>query len=1071
MRILILLTSVGWLLGQSKSFAQTASQYGFTAVAGTYATITGTSFTPVQGDDNCSTTTIPLNFTFNFCGVNYTSVRAGSNGYLTFSTGSASTAFNDASSFGTIKPALMWLWDDLDGATGQAVYTTTGAAPNRVFTFQFKNWEWNWSTTGPNISCQVKLYETTNVIEYIYNQESQPGNPSGSSGASIGIVDGLATPTYLSLNNATPTPTASSTTFTTGIATKPATGQIYRWTPPANCSAQTGLPTAATTTVTPGNVCYSQAATLEFVPNTPMPPTLGLTYQWQSAPAAGGPWTNLATTTGPTYSVSPVASPYYRCQLICNGTTTLITTPASAQVVVLNPGTPATTPGSRCGPGTVNLTATPAGGAGIRWFTSLTQTIPISTNNTYSTPYLTQNTTYYAASVVNGNNAQYNVGLPNFIQNNPFITTSVGWGLNFTVTNTCNIDSVGVYPIGTGTIQMRVWNATTQAVVYTGPVSPSMTGTGTTKTMVYVGANSLPPGNYIMGIAAFTGLTNLRNEGFNASAYPFTCPVLNITSGSQGFNSPTANVYYFSYDWRVSAIGGCEGPRVPVVATINSSPVVGKTFPAVVCNNKVAAITLTQPTPAYPSYNWTPITNLYTNAAATTPYTGGSATSIYMKTTNVGQQTYYLMAGDPTIPTGCTFADTINIWVQPDSVTIKGLPDSICVTGTSTLSLMPATGYAPNSVQWQESTTGVPSSYVNITGATGTSYTTPTLTANHYYRALVKSITDTCQMPVKYVVVVNPQLLGVTDSFNCGPGTVTLQAQTGGNSTAKWYDVPTGGLSIGSGTPWITPSLTASQTYYVAAEGGSGGGAPVTIQVGTGTTSSGGTGNLAGPYSEWWRRYSLEFLYTAPEIIAAGGNPGNLTSLAFNCTSLPANPIPNFTIKVKFVPSTMTTLTTWQSGTTQVYTNSSVMPVIGWNTYTFTGTPLVWNGTDNIVIEVCRSQVQPGFSSTGNHQSRTISGRFLSNNTDDPGSSCGIAGTGTNTNLPNARFGMQAPCETPRLAVHANIYPKPVVDLGPDVNMCVDGGTSIVLDAGVQPNTPSFLWDNLTTSQVRAVNT
>ncbi|WP_190277300.1 T9SS type A sorting domain-containing protein, partial [Taibaiella lutea] len=41
----------------------------------------------------------------------------------------------------------------------------------------------------------------------------------------------------------------------------------------------------------------------------------------------------------------------------------------------------------------------------------------------------------------------------------------------------------------------------------------------------------------------------------------------------------------------------------------------------------------------------------------------------------------------------------------------------------------------------------------------------------------------------------------------------------------------------------------------------------------------------------------------------------------------------------------------------------------------------------------------------------------------------------------------------------------------PDVNMCVDGGTSIVLDAGVQPNTPSFLWDNLTTSQVRAVNT
>lgn len=220
------------ILSNKSVNAQGANTYQYSAVAGTYTNMaTGTAFTAVQADDVCPTTTIPLGFTFNFCGIDYTTIRASSNGYMTFSTGTASTAANATSSFATIKPALFWLWDDLDGATGTALYATTGTAPNRIFTFQYKNWEWNWSTTGPNISCQVKLYESTNIIEYQYNPESAAGNPSGSGGASIGICDGLATPTYLSLNNGTATATASSTVFTDAIVTKPVAGQIYRFKP------------------------------------------------------------------------------------------------------------------------------------------------------------------------------------------------------------------------------------------------------------------------------------------------------------------------------------------------------------------------------------------------------------------------------------------------------------------------------------------------------------------------------------------------------------------------------------------------------------------------------------------------------------------------------------------------------------------------------------------------------------------------------------------------------------------------------------------------------------------------
>jgi hypothetical protein len=46
------------------------------------------------------------------------------------------------------------------------------------------------------------------------------------------------------------------------------------------------------------------------------------------------------------------------------------------------------------------------------------------------------------------------------------------------------------------------------------------------------------------------------------------------------------------------------------------------------------------------------------------------------------------------------------------------------------------------------------------------------------------------------------------------------------------------------------------------------------------------------------------------------------------------------------------------------------------------------------------------------------------------------------------------------------------VDLGADINKCVDpGGETVVLDAGIQPNAGTYLWDDgVTTSQVRAVH-
>ena len=127
--------------------AQVAS-YSFTATTGTYTELSGTA-TPlalVQADSYMSPAqTIP--FTFTYDGVGYTQFKRSSNGVISFNmAGTSNLTSNDFSTANaTSRPIIAPLWDDLDGrSTGSyASYEVSGTAPNRVFTIEWRNWEWN----------------------------------------------------------------------------------------------------------------------------------------------------------------------------------------------------------------------------------------------------------------------------------------------------------------------------------------------------------------------------------------------------------------------------------------------------------------------------------------------------------------------------------------------------------------------------------------------------------------------------------------------------------------------------------------------------------------------------------------------------------------------------------------------------------------------------------------------------------------------------------------------------------------------------------------------------------------
>lgn len=66
--------------------------------------------------------------------------------------------------------------------------------------------------------------------------------------------------------------------------------------------------------------------------------------------------------------------------------------------------------------------------------------------------------------------------------------------------------------------------------------------------------------------------------------------------------------------------------------------------------------------------------------------------------------------------------------------------------------------------------------------------------------------------------------------------------------------------------------------------------------------------------------------------------------------------------------------------------------------------------------------------------------------------------------------GSTSSCATAKVPVTVYVIPKPEVDLGPDINPCVDLGTVLDLDAGALPNNVTYLWDDNSTGQIRQIN-
>ncbi len=770
---------------QVSAYTFSESLTGYSPLAGP----TTVAFAAPWDDLSTATATAPLPFTFTFDGNAYNSCRISANGFITFGAPNPlNNNYTPLSSGPTYSGAISAFGVNLlSNGVDPIVYGEEGVAPNRVFVVQWTNAQRSADGAG-TFSFQIRLHETTNIIDFSY------GNCTTPSATLRSIQVGLRGQNNIfaqgNVNNRTMATTVNAEWFgnnTPGTVNNsgmrshspayPDLGLQFRWTPGPPCITPTGAPSNLViggTSIGPtsfvGNsfTAAMPAPTNYLVLRSPfnIPPSaadvpnrlfgvVNLTMGAYTVISISGNTTFNQTGLTPEteyfywvipYNSNCLGAPYYN---LANMITTSATT---------------------CSPATVAVAASSVGG-----------------NDFVANWTLVPTATDYRIDV--STNSGFTAILP------AYNDLSVGNTDTFAVTGLSSLTQYWyrVRAIGTSCpINSNVINVTTTCGYYNIPYTQNfdtgvpLGGVPVCYSRTDANADMIQWGSQgILGMFSSAPRSMyIAKNTTQAMDDWFFLPGLNLTGG-------TSYRLFFRYNTNVST-----SQAESLKAFLGSGQ-----------------------TPGQMNQTLLDLTNINNT----------TFNSIFVDFTPVISGVYYIgFQGSSAADQSQMAVDDISVTLAPTCLDPTNIVIGPIGTNSATISWTPPLSEPALGYQYYFSTSPTPpNAGTTPSGSVGFGVNTAVLgplTASTTYYVWVRgncSATDKSVWTIEesFSTECNtPLVTATTAASRCGPGSMTLNATPNAGSSINWYDQATGGSILGTGNVFNTPPIGSTTTYYAEAK-------------------------------------------------------------------------------------------------------------------------------------------------------------------------------------------------------------------------------------------------------------
>ena len=338
---------------------------------------TGTTLLVAASTDDGSSVVNSIGFDFYGMGTFFNKFSANSNGAMALGNTAVGTSGTTNGGSATALFISPFGGDAQVNATGKVHYKIVGTAPNRTLVVEWLNIEMNYNSSSADGTFQVRLYETTGVIEYVYGAMNVVAVYG--TGPFIGFSSGSTAGTIASITSSTNTVTTNGASYDTNtyaigaidlISADNGARRVYKFTPtiPASgpsvlvCSGATSSTTtldwtaAATTTnivryivlnSTDGGTTYNYVANVALGTNTYAATGLtpGTTYTWKVVAVSEGVESTSTTATqatvaGATYywvgTTGGLVSAAANWNTMADGTGTTRATSATTDILIVD---------------------------------------------------------------------------------------------------------------------------------------------------------------------------------------------------------------------------------------------------------------------------------------------------------------------------------------------------------------------------------------------------------------------------------------------------------------------------------------------------------------------------------------------------------------------------------------------------------------------------------------------------------------------------------------------------------------------------------------------------------------